>query len=301
MRQKPSHNLVYWEGGPTGRFFNCCIRENDPLGQSVRRLVNNEVDKWVHHDLVVTSESEVLYLAHEVVTIDDTDAETRVLTDSLRRWDQTTNETEELWNALTHLDLDNRVRWAGNLKNWLNANSLALGPRGNYIVSLSVRNEIISIAPDLQSIEWRLGGLDSSYEFEDDSDRFYFQHTAAELPNGNILLFDNGRDRPKSDGCEYSRALELTVNAYELTAVKVWEYRHEPGLFATSRSSAYRLANGNTLLNVETNTEDPSRRILEAGADGGLVWEAQLRSPSLRNSYRAYPATTINGERMVGR
>ena len=48
----------------------------------------------MHHDLVVTSESEVLYMAHEVVTIDDTDAggdaETRVLIDSLRRWDQTT-------------------------------------------------------------------------------------------------------------------------------------------------------------------------------------------------------------------
>ena len=209
-------------------------------------------------------------LAHEIVTIDDTAAggerETRVLVDSLRRWDQRTNETEELWNALTHLDLDKRVRWTGELKNWLNANSIALGPRGNYILSLSMRNEIISIAPDLQSIEWRLRGLDSTYEFEEDSDRFYFQHTAAELANGDILLFDNGRDRPESEGGEYSRALELTLNAYELTAVKVWEYRHEPELFANSRSGAYRLANGNTLINVETNTEDPPR---DPGGRGG--------------------------------
>ena len=270
VRQKPSHNLVYWEGGPTGRFFNCCMREIDPLGRSVRRLINNDIDKRVHHDLMVLSESEVVYLAHEIVTVDDTAAggerETRVLVDSLRRWDQRTNETEELWNALTHLDLDKRVRWTGELKNWLNANSIALGPRGNYILSLSMRNEIISIAPDLQSIEWRLRGLDSTYEFEEDSDRFYFQHTAAELANGDILLFDNGRDRPESEGGEYSRALELTLNAYELTAVKVWEYRHEPELFANSRSGAYRLANGNTLINVETNTEDPPR---DPGGRGG--------------------------------
>ena len=303
VRQKPNHNLVYWEGGPTGRFVNCCLREIDPLGRVVTRLVNNDIDKWAHHDLAILPDEQVLYIAHEIVTIDDTDqggeAETRVLVDSLRLWDQTTHTTEEVWDARDHLSLANRVRWSGDLKNWLNVNSLAFGVRGNLILSLSMRNEIISIAPDFKSIEWRLGGPASSYEFADPTDRFYFQHTAAELPNGNILLFDNGRDRPEEEGGEYSRALELALNTYDLIAVKVWEYRHTPDLYSLSRSSAYRLPSGNTLINFETNDADPQRVIVEADPGGAVVWQADLRSPTIRNSYRAYPADTIMGERRM--
>lgn len=303
VRQKPNHNLVYWEGGPTGRFVNCCLREMDPLGRVVTRLVNNDIDKWAHHDLAILPDEQVLYIAHEIVTIDDTEqggeAETRVLVDSLRRWDQTTHTTEEMWDAQDHLSLANRVRWSGDIKNWLNVNSLAFGVRGNVILSLANRNEIISIAPDFKSIEWRLGGPESSYEFADPTDRFYFQHTAAELPNGNILLFDNGRDRPEEEGGQYSRALELALNTYDLIAVKVWEYRHTPDLYSLSRSSAYRLPSGTTLINFETNDRDPQRVIVEADADGGVVWQADLRSPTIRNSYRAYPADTIMGERRI--
>ena len=299
--QKPNHNLVYWEGGPTGRFVNCCLREMDPLGRVVTRLVNNDIDKWAHHDLLILPDEQVLYVAHEIITIDDTEhggeAETRVLVDSLRGWDQVTHTTEELWDARDHLSLVNRVRWAGDPKNWLNVNSLALGVRGNVILSLANRNEIISIAPDFRSIEWRLGGPESSYEFADPTDRFYFQHTVSELPNGNILLFDNGRDRPEEEGGHYSRALELALNTYDLIAVKVWEYRHTPDLYSLSRSSAYRLPSGNTLINFETNDSDPQRVIVEADAEGAVVWQADLRSPTIRNSYRAYPADTIMGER----
>ena len=270
VRQKPNHNLVYWEGGPTGRFVNCCLREMDPLGRVVTRLVNNDIDKWAHHDLLILPEQQVLYIAHEIITIDDTEqggeAETRVLVDSLRRWDQVTHTTEELWDARDHLSLANR-------------------------------NQIISIAPDFRSIEWRLGGPGSSYEFADPTDRFYFQHTVSELPNGNILLFDNGRDRPEEEGGQYSRALELALNTYDLTAVKVWEYRHTPDLYSLSRSSAYRLPSGTTLINFETNDSDPQRVIVEADAEGAVVWQADLRSPTTRNSYRAYPADTIMGER----
>ena len=305
VRQKPNHNLVYWEGGPTGRFVNCCLREIDPTGRDVTRLVNNDIDKYAHHDLLIVADQQVLYVAHEIVTIDDTErggaAETRVLVDSLRLWDQQTHATRELWDARDHLSLAVRGLWSGDPKNWLNANSLALGVRGNVILSLANRNEIISIAPDFRSIEWRLGGPESSYEFPDPADRFYFQHTASELPNGNILLFDNGRGRPEAEGGEYSRALELALNTYELTAVKVWEYRHRPDLYSPSRSSAYRLPSGNTLINFETNDRDPPRVIVEADADGAAVWQADLRSPTIRNSYRAYPAASIMGERRIDR
>ena len=303
IRQKPNGNFVYWEGGPTGRRFNCCLKEITPIGKLVDRLVNNEVDKFVHHDLLILPDDKVLYVAHEIVEIDDTanggTTSTQVLIESLREWDQSNHMTREIWNSLDHYSTDTRVRWQGDPVSWLHTNSLNIGPRGNYILSLRAINQIVSISPSGQSIEWRLGGPDSSYDFEDPTDRFYGQHTATELPNGNIILFDNGNDRPEEDGGEYSRALELTLNTYELVAKKVWEYRPDPDLYAGSRSSAYRLETGNTLVNFETNDSDPPRVIVEVAPDGTEVWKLEMRSESVRNSYRAYPYESVWGETRV--
>ena len=84
---------------------------------------------------------------------------------------------------------------------------------------------MISIAPDFQAVEWQLGGPESDYEFPNPGDRFWSQHTASQLPSGNILLFDNGLGRPLAEGNNYSRALELRLDERSRTAVKVWEYR----------------------------------------------------------------------------
>ena len=76
-----------------------------------------------------------------------------------------------------------------------------------------MRNQIVSLSADLRAIEWQLHGPDSDYEFPDPNDRFYGQHTAAQLGNGNVLLFDNGWGRPAAEGGRYSRALELRLDA----------------------------------------------------------------------------------------
>ena len=98
-----------------------------------------------------------------------------------------------------------------------------------------------------------MGGPDSDYEFPDPADRFYGQHTATQLPNGNILLFDNGDGRPADEGGAYSRALELRLDEANGTAVKAWEYRHQPDIYSRVISSAFRLSNGHTLVNFGVN------------------------------------------------
>ena len=303
VRQKPDFNLVFLEGGPLGRRFNCCMKEITPQGELVDRLVNNEIDKWVNRDMQILDGQTVLYLANEIIEIDDTasggDPETQVLVDSIRIWDQSNHTTREVWSALDTLSMDVRPRWGGDLKNWLRANSLELGPRSNYIVSLANRNQVISVSPDGQRVEWKLGGPNGDYKFLDPADRFYGQHTASEMPNGNILVFDNGQGRPEEEGGEYSRALELTLNTYDVTAIKVWEYRHTPDLYARGRGSAFRMPNGNTIINFETNEVDPPRVLVEADGDGNAVWTLEIRSPSLRNSFRAYTIKSIAGETRV--
>ena len=303
IRQKPNGNFVFWEGGPTGRFFNCCLKEITPLGELVDRLVNNDVDKFAHHDLRILPDNKILYIAHEIVEIDDTanggEPDTRVLIESLREWDQNNHTTREIWNSLDHYSTDTRVHWNGDIVSWLHTNSVQIGPRGNYILSLRNINQVVSISASGRSVEWKLGGPDSDYGFEYPSNQFYAQHSATELPNGNILVFDNGRDRPDDEGGEYSRALELTLNTYEGVAKKVWEYRPQPDLYASSRSSAYRLENGNTLINFESNTQDPPRVIVEAAPDGTEIWKLEMRSESIRRGYRAHSYESVAGETRI--
>ncbi len=305
VRQKPNYNLVFLEGGPLGRRFNCCLKEITPLGELVDRLAANPIDKFVNRDFLILSDTEVLYLAHEVIEIDDTEngggPGTQTLVDSIRVWDQTNDTTREIWSALDHFSLDQRVDWNPGQQPiaWQRANSLALGVRGNYVVSLANWDQVISISPDGESIEWQLGGPDTDYHFLNPADRFYGQHTASELPNGNILVYDNGSGRPEEEGGGYSRAIELALNTYDLGVTKVWEYRHEPDLYARGRSSAFRLGNGNTLINTESNDSDPPRVIVEVDGDGNEVWKAEVRSPTMRNSFRAYSIESIFGERRL--
>ena len=42
----------------------------------------------------------------------------------------------------------------------------------------------------------QLGGPSSSFSFPEPGDRFYGQHAVYELPNGHILVFDNGASAP---------------------------------------------------------------------------------------------------------
>lgn len=310
--QKPDFNLVYQLNNP---FNICCIREITPTGRIVDSLAAGPVNGFPHRALLRMPDGGILYSAWTYRVIDDTphggEAETLVEGLSLRIWDQETGLTKEVWNAFDGIGTDVRAGWGtGTIASyphevtlqehtppirWTGANSLQIGPRGNIVVSIPNLSQIISISPDFQRVEWRLGGPESTFTFEDPSDRFYRQHTAQQLPNGNVLMFDNGRDRPDEEGGKYSRALELALNDYDLVARNVWEYRHDPDLYAVNRSSAYRLENGNTLLNFVT---DP-RVVVEVTPDGIRIFEAEISGPRMQGSFRAYAVESVMGESRV--
>lgn len=302
VRQKPNHNIVYMLGNLQFIGQTCCMVEITPDGKIVDMLSNSEVDKWAHHDQLVVSDTEVLYLADEAVPYTGPASPggtipTRIMVDSIRLWDQANHTTRKLWDARDHFSTDTQsnldyLTRDRDPRRWLMANSISIGPRGNYIVSLRTISQVISISPDFQSIEWKLGGPDSDYYFPKPEDRFYHQHTASQLPNGNILLYDNGMARPAEEGGEYTRAIELALHSYDMSATKVWEYRATPDVFGRLRGGAYRLPSGNTLVNMDT----VPRRVAEVGRDGSEVWKMTMEGPTYRTSYRAYPAASIAGE-----
>jgi hypothetical protein len=80
------------------------------------------------------------------------------------------------------------------------------------------------------------------------------------LPNGHILIFDNGTAR------KYSRILELDPIADEI----VWEYVGDPpqSFFSAAVSGQQRLPNGNTLI-----CSGGQGRIFEVTPDQEIVWD----------------------------
>jgi hypothetical protein len=133
------------------------------------------------------------------------------------------------------------------------------------------------------SIVWRLGGVDSDFQFVNDPlGGFSLQHGMRELPNGNILLFDNGvgHQPPQSRTVEY----QLDLNA--MAATLVWQYDAEPHQFGSFMGFTQRLENGNTLI-----TYGAHPLIREVNPDGEVVWE--LQGAATDGFYRAIRISSL--------
>ena len=308
----PSGNFLYLDHSGWG------MTEITPLGEIVTRIERGGATGFPHHDVTVLDDSRVIYPSWAEVVIDDSanggPAEATFKADTLRVWDRASGSFDQVWDSTEAWDIRDpaqRVNPDGDVTNWTHLNSVSIGPRGNVVLSFRARNQVVSLSPDLREIEWQLNGPDSDYEFPDPNDRFYAQHTAAQLDNGNVLVFDNGLRRPDAEGGAYSRALELRLDEAAGTAVKVWEYRPTPDIYSAALSSAYRLSNGNTLVNF--GGRDPTRPldaspliVVEVDAAGNEVFRVDTRRyltrPHLQfpRRYRAYGGIgSIMGETML--
>lgn len=103
-------------------------------------------------------------------------------------------------------------------------------------------------------IIWRLG-----------RDTLSHQHYPHEMPNGNILIFDNGTYR-ENVALNFSRVIEVDRKTKQI----VWQYTDTPpqNFFSPYISGAQRLPNGNTLI-----TEGNYGRLFEVTQDKEIVWE----------------------------
>ena len=309
IQQKPNGNLVYIG-------YKCCIIEITPLGEMVDQITAGDAAGIPHHDFLILDDERILYPSDTQITLDDSAnggaPDTPAVVDTLNIWDPQTGIIEQVWDSRDFWDISDlaqRGLWtkqSGHYR-WTHINSVSSGRRGNFILSSRNRHQVFSLSPDFQSIEWQLGGPDSDYAFPDPNDRFYGQHTPSELPNGNILLFDNGLNRPDSEGGEYSRVLELRLDHENRTAVKVWEYRSATNPYASFVSSAFRLDNGNTLVNFGATSEPifGPLTFVETGPQGNDVFRVETFQPDFTHGeynlrYRAYAGiTAIMGETML--
>ena len=318
MARKVGGNIVY-EAAELPH-MNKVLVEITPLGEVVDRLDDSCPEHGpVHHEVQILPDGRVMYLSRTFVEPGFGEPPAPQSGDVIGMWDQRSREDRLVWNIFDFISPADRtvfssnipdppqVEWGPcivdiNLQDWSHGNSATVAADGSVLVSLRHLNQVVSVAPDFQSVEWRLGGPGGEFTFPDPSDRFYQQHTAVAISNGNILLFDNGNFRPGEEGGQYSRAIELELNFSTMTARKVWEYRRDPDVFAACCSGVTLLPNGNRLVLFGSyQANDCCRRfyIVEVDPDGRVVWEVEHRSEGKAKQYRVYPGDSVMGETPV--
>lgn len=258
------------------------MAEVTPDGRVVHTLPQEQPPgRYMHHDLVATPDDRILFLANDWQTVRDT----LWNGPSIWEWKPEAGTSRKIWSGFDFLDPAQDRSPRSRTDDWIHENALSIGPRGNLVVSSQELNQVISISPDLTSIEWRLNGPQATIAVDDP---FSGQHTAKEIAPNRVLMFDNGFDRQ----APFSRAAE-----YELSsdgARLVWQWRPPQDNWSRIIGSARRLANGNTLITFGTPAGLPEGstgpvEVYEVTPAGAVAWHLVVRGGLNTFMYRATP------------
>jgi hypothetical protein len=184
------------------------------------------------------------------------------------------------WHAYEHLDPEvDRITSNDRREEWTHANTVGELADGSIILSFRNLSTVVIVSRQTGQVVWKLGPEVLSH-----------QHYPHELPNGHILVFDNGTNRPDV-ALNFSRVIEVDRRTKKV----VWEYVDSPpqNFFSPYISGAQRLTNGNTLI-----TEGNYGRIFEVTPERQVVWEyvnpyfgpqqvTSDRSPAVRGEQNA--------------
>lgn len=166
----------------------------------------------------------------------------KILFDIVRNRKKTYEFGKDAWDIFhtNSVEIINRDVFAGDRK---------LFKKGNILCCIRNQDLIVVIDIEEKKIVWYWGLNEVS-----------LPHHASLLENGNILIVDNGTNR------KYTRIVEVNPATKKI----VWEYKADPpdSFYTSTRGSAQRLPNGNTLI-----AESAKGHVFEVTRDGTIVWE----------------------------
>ena len=172
--------------------------------------------------------------------------------------DRETGQIVTVWDLRESLD---RTRTAWNTPfgdisvDWFHANALYYDATDNTIVVSGRTQGVVKLTEDNRVVwiiaphkEWDTSGngtdltqfllqpLDSNdrpisdpavLSGEENHPEFewsWYQHAPLRMPNGNVMLFDNGDNRNYTGNSHYSRAVEYEIDPDAMTIKQVWTY-----------------------------------------------------------------------------
>jgi hypothetical protein len=195
------------------------------------------------------------------------------------------------WRAWDHINITDAtpdIDLTQSAIDFTHVNTIVEDKDSNIIVSFRHLDEITKVKKDSSGeIIWRFGGSmckNNEFTFINDTvngfSGFSHQHSISLLPDGNLLMFDNGNLKNPP----ISRAVEYKMDTVAKTAIKVWEYTDPSHIFQDDMGNAERLSNGNTLINWS------NIKVTEVKPDNSLAFE--LGYISDQTIYRVYRLIT---------
>ena len=302
------------------------VHEFDMLGQVVGF---NEIDNnyGMHHDVVEIPGDRLL------ICVGKRDArikiENKIIvsdSDFIILYDRKTGKILKEWDLAKHLDVSRDDLNFFRRGDWLHMNGLAFDAMDGSIIVSGKNQGLIKISWDdeLQWImsphkNWGKAGRDGmgkdtrpfllmgineegkayprSIQLGTESDvNFDFPwgpHAPKYLPNGNLIVFDNGTYRNFNDEDRYSRAVEYKIDEENGTVQQVWQYGKErkQDFYSSIVSDVDYLPNSKHILVTSGYLhprENHSGKIVEVDYDSGEeIFEATLY------------LKTINGDKTV--
>jgi hypothetical protein len=217
-----------------------------------------------HHDARSLDNRGAIYLSTEQMSEQEAarvqggyaEGEVGMWADVVIEVDEAGNHVWE-WHAKDHLDPDidkimpQTLRWE-----WSHFNTVVPLSDGRVILSARNLSTVYIVEKSSGEILDRIGdGL------------FFGQHDPRLLPNGNMLVFDNGVMRHRDASFfNFSRIVEIDLTTREI----VWQYQDTPPYYFHSPfiSGVEPLPNGNYLV-----TEGSTGRMFQITREGDVVWE----------------------------
>ena len=272
-------------------YFIAQYHQYDNLGNLLRMWSASD---WLtdNHELRLLPNGDALILAFSERSMDLTSFGGRpnaIVVGNILQRVKPSGAVQFQWDAFDHLPVDgiaSPVDVRGEYVDWTHMNAIDEMSDGNYLLSVRHLSQVIKVDSGTGAVLWKLGGMGSDFQFVGDSlNGFSMQHGARELPNGNILMFDNGDEHAPPQ----SRAAEYRLDLINHTATLVWQYLAPTSIQAMAMGFAQRLPNGNTL--IAYGTARPPR-VQEVNPAGEVVWDLSSPVPAV-GVYRAFRIASL--------
>lgn len=273
----------------------------------------NEVDRWgmsgysQHHDAVELPNGDFLLPASDASLLTSLDQMVVMGRDS--------GGVQKVWDFRDVLDVD-RYDLLLAKSDWLHVNSVWFDPSDDGVIVSARHQGVFKVSADNQ-LQWILAphrgwGKAGAYEEGPETAEFLLtavnpagqpfetalqegregtpdfrwpwgQHAAMLLPNGNILLFDNGWNRHFTyDEADFSRVVEYEIDESARTVKQTWQYGEERGaeLYSPNISDADFLPESGHVLMISGNIHHAGQhyaKVIEIDYPGKeAVFEATL-------------------------
>jgi hypothetical protein len=277
--------LTWWQGGVTpaayGRGEGLIVNSSYRTVATVHAGNGYAMDL---HEFRLTPAGDALFTVYSPVLVHlagtPVGTTTQVLDAIVQEVDVRTGLVVWEWHALGHIPLKHSYATPANSTFYDAFHINAIQPLAGDRILVSARDTSAIYEVDQVGghIAWTLGGKASNFRLGRGA-RFYFQHDAELLPDGQISMFDDEAGPPQE--APSSRGLILTLNQRRRTASVAREF-HRPGTTSSeSEGSLQILPGGNVFLGFGSESF-----FSEFSATGRLLFDARL--PADDGSYREF-------------